>query len=330
MNETRKDIVHKAWTLIQEDFKIKKLYFLPWLISIIFLTILLVYQSVYTYVVLLHKKEAALVVMLELFHSKYLIEILIAFWIFLILYFLLTPIFEWGLIYYLDKKNTWKEVSSSEVVWAWIYKFLPIFEYSNIFSEFKFMSVVNMYLFCLRFIWIDYIWKLSYLFFFFLILSMVINIITAYAKFEIVLNDKKALESVASSMKIALFNLWTTIRIYFFLFVVNVRIIINFFVFLLFPIIIISALTYITSKIFLAITITILIIIFLILILILWYLGWVFDVFKTAVRYYAYEEWKKKIKSDWHDNHWGHDDGHWHGWHDDHWHWWHWHDEHHH
>jgi hypothetical protein len=131
-------------------------------------------------------------------------------------------------------------------------------------------------------------------------------------------------------MKIALFNLWTTIRIYFFLFVVNVRIIINFFVFLLFPIIIISALTYITSKIFLAITITILIIIFLILILILWYLGWVFDVFKTAVRYYAYEEWKKKIKSDWHDNHWGHDDGHWHGWHDDHWHWWHWHDEHHH
>jgi hypothetical protein len=36
---------------------------------------------------------------------------------------------------------------------------------------------------------------------------MVINIITAYAKFEIVLNDKKALESVASSMKIALFNL---------------------------------------------------------------------------------------------------------------------------
>ena len=296
MNEARRNIVHKAWTLIQEDFKIKKLYFFPWLISIIFLTILLVYQSVYTYVVLLHKKEAVLVVMLELFHSKYLIEILLAFWIFLILYFVLTPIFEWWLIYYLDKKNNWEDISSSEIIWWWIYRFLPIFEYSNIFSEFKFISVVNIYLFCLRFVWIEYIWKLNVLFIMLLFLSMIINILTSYCKFEIILNNKKALESVASSMKIVLFNLWTTVRIYFFLFVVNVRIIINFFVFLLFPVIIISAVTYITSKVFLAITITILSLIFLSLILVLWYLWWVFEVFKTSVRYYAYLEWKKKIE----------------------------------
>lgn len=296
MNEARRNIVHKAWTLIQEDFKIKKLYFFPWLISIIFLTILLVYQSVYTYVVLLHKKEAVLVVMLELFHSKYLIEILLAFWIFLILYFVLTPIFEWWLIYYLDKKNNWEDISSSEIIWWWIYRFLPIFEYSNIFSEFKFISVVNIYLFCLRFVWIEYIWKLNILFILLLLLSMVINIITSYCKFEIILNNKKALESVASSMKITLFNLWTTVRIYFFLFVVNVRIIINFFVFLLFPVIIISAVTYITSKVFLAITITILSLIFLFLILVLWYLWWVFEVFKTSVRYYAYLEWKKRVE----------------------------------
>lgn len=296
MNEARRNIVHKAWTLIQEDFKIKKLYFFPWLISIIFLTILLVYQSVYTYVVLLHKKEAVLVVMLELFHSKYLIEILLAFWIFLILYFVLTPIFEWWLIYYLDKKNNWEDISSSEIIGWWIYRFLPIFEYSNIFSEFKFISVVNIYLFCLRFVWIEYIWKLNVLFIMLLFLSMVINILTSYCKFEIILNNKKALESVASSMKIVLFNLWTTVRIYFFLFVVNVRIIINFFVFLLFPVIIISAVTYITSKVFLAITITILSLIFLSLILVLWYLWWVFEVFKTSVRYYAYLEWKKKIE----------------------------------
>lgn len=296
MNEARRNIVHKAWTLIQEDFKIKKLYFFPWLISIIFLTILLVYQSVYTYVVLLHKKEAVLVVMLELFHSKYLIEILLAFWIFLILYFVLTPIFEWWLIYYLDKKNNWEDISSSEIIGWWIYRFLPIFEYSNIFSEFKFISVVNIYLFCLRFVWIEYIWKLNVLFIMLLFLSMIINILTSYCKFEIILNNKKALESVASSMKIVLFNLWTTVRIYFFLFVVNVRIIINFFVFLLFPVIIISAVTYITSKVFLAITITILSLIFLSLILVLWYLWWVFEVFKTSVRYYAYLEWKKKIE----------------------------------
>lgn len=296
MNETRKNIVHKAWTLIQEDFKIKKFYFFPWLISIIFLTIILVYQSVYTYVVLLDKKEAILVILLELFHSKYLIEILITFWIFLFFYLILTPIFEWWLIYYLDKKNNWEDITSSEIIWWWIYKFLPIFEYSNIFSEFKFISVVNIYLFCLRFFWIDYIWKLNYLFIFLLLLSMLINVLTSYAKFEIILNNKKAFESVASSVRIALFSLWTTIRIYFFLFIVNIRIIINFVVFLIFPIIIISALTYITSKFFLAITLVVLSIIFIFLILVLWYLWWVFEIFKTSVRYYAYIEWKKRVE----------------------------------
>lgn len=321
MNENlRNKIVEKAWNLIQEDLKIKKIYFFPWLISIIFLSLILVYQTVYTYVILLDKKEAALVILLDFFHSKYLIEILIWFWIFIILYLVLTPIFESWLIYYIDKKEKWEHISASDIIWWWLYKFLPMFEYSNIFSEFRFMSVVNIYLFCLRFIWVNYMMHLSYLFLGLLFLSMLINIVTAYSKFEIVLNNKKALESVSTSMKIALFNIWTTVRIYFFLFVVNVRIIINFFVFLLFPIIIVSAITYITSKIFLAIAVTILSVIFLWLIIILWYLWWVFEIFKTSVRYYAYIEWKKKVKDDHHDDHW-----HWHddhsGWHhDSHWH----------
>lgn len=297
MSENQKDkIILKAWNLIQEDTKIKKIFFIPWTISIIFLTIILVYQAIYTYVVLLNKKEEVLVVLLNFLHSNYFVEIIILALIFLIIYIIIIPIFDWWLIYYIDKKNNWESISGSELIWWWVYRFPPFFEYSNLFSQLKFISLINTYLFCLRFVWINYMWLLNYIFFFLLIFSVILNILFAYSKFEIVLNNKKALDSVAWSIKISLYNLWTTIRLYFFLFIVNIRIILNFFVFLFFPIIIVAALTYITSKIFLAITITILTIVFIIFILLLWYLWGVFEVFKTSVWYYAYIYWKERVK----------------------------------
>jgi hypothetical protein len=339
MNENlRNSIILKAWDLIQEDIRIKKIYFIPWLISIIFLTFLLVYQTVYTYVVLLDKKEEILVVLLELFHSEYILQLIIWLIIFYIIYTILLPIFEWWLIYYIDKKNKGEKVTGSEIIWWGLYKFLPFFEYTNLFSQFKFITTVNIYLFCLRFVWIEYIWFLNYAFWLLLILTTILNILFSYSRFEIILNDKKAIWAISQSMKICLFNLWITTKIYFFLFLVNIRVIINFFIFLLFPIIITAAIVYISSQIFLTITIGILTIIFIWLIVLLWYLGWVFEVFKISVWYYAYLEWKKKVKDD-HDDHGhgGHDehggshgqDDHswWHG-HDAHAGWWHWKDDH--
>lgn len=315
MNDNiKKNIIQKAWDIIHEDNKIKKFYFFPGLISIIFLTIILVYQTIYTYVEIFHQEDKALRVILSAFHSWYITEILIWFWTFFLLYMILTPLYESTLISYISKKQeSDTEVSLSDSFWNWLYRFLPILEFWNIFSQFRFMSILNMYLFCLRFIWLEYIWYLTLSFCFLLIISTVVNILFAYARFEIVLNNKKALESITESIKIAILNIWSTTKLYFYMFLVNIRIIINFFVFLLFPFFIATAITYISTKVFLIITVIILSIIFFVLILILWYLGWVFEILKTSIRYFAYIEWKKKIsesaKSDTH-----HEEAH-HDWH---------------
>jgi hypothetical protein len=94
----------------------------------------------------------------------------------------------------------------------------------------------------------------------------------SYARFEIVLNDKKALESISESVRIAILNLPTTIRLYFFLFFVNIRVIINFIVFLLFPILIALSVTYISSQVFLIITLVLVGCTFVFLIVVLGYL----------------------------------------------------------
>lgn len=297
MNDSiKKNIIQKAWDIIHEDNKIKKFYFFPWLISIIFLTLILVYQTIYTYVEIFQQEDKALRVILSVFHSWYITEILIWFWIFLLLYIIITPLYEWTLISYISKKEeSDTEVSLSDSFWNWLYRFLPILEFWNIFSQFRFMSILNMYLFCLRFIWLEYIWYLTLSFSFLLIISTIVNILFAYARFEIILNNKGALESITESIKIAILNIWSTTKLYFYMFLVNIRIIINFFVFLLFPFFIATAITYISTKLFLIITVIILSIIFLVLIVILWYLGWVFEILKTSIRYFAYIEWKKKI-----------------------------------
>jgi uncharacterized membrane protein len=101
----KKEIILKAWNIINEDSKIKKIYFGPGIISILFLTILLVYQVIYTYVELFNKKEEALVVILNFFHSSYFMETLIGFGVFILLYIFINPLFEGSLIQYIHKKN---------------------------------------------------------------------------------------------------------------------------------------------------------------------------------------------------------------------------------
>lgn len=295
-NLLRNKIIHNAWNLIKDDSKIKKIYFLPWLLSIIFLTFLLVYQSIYTYVVLYWKKEEALVIILNFFHSKYITETLITFGVFLIIYFLLTPIFEWWLIKYIDSKNNKMLLNGSDIFSAWIYNFIPLFEYNNIFSEFKFISILNFFLFTIRFVWIEYIKVISYVYIILFLIWTIINLLCVYPKYEIVINNKWVFESIWISSKIAILNLKTTIKLYFLLFFLNIRIIINFIIFLSFPIIVVLVIWLITSKIFLIVAIIILTVLFLIFITILWYLSWVLEIFTKAIWYFAYIEWKEQLE----------------------------------
>lgn len=295
-NNLKEDILGPAWEIVKNDIKIKKFYFLPGLLSIVFLTILLVYQSIYTYVNIFDKKHEAFVIILKFFESDYIFQILISTIIFFVLYVFILPVFEWWLIKYIDNKNKWTAIWISDSIWLGLYKFLPLFEYNNIFSEFKLISILNWFLFSLRFIWFAYIKELLIVFFVLFLFSIVINILFAYTKYEIVLWNKKAFEAIWFSSKIATLNLKNTIKLYFIMFLLNIRVIINFLIFLSFPIIAVSLIWFITSKLFLTITLFVLATIFIILILILWYLTAVLDVFKTAIWYFAYINWKEKLK----------------------------------
>lgn len=294
----KEKIIIPAWNIIKDDTKIKKFYIFPWLLSILFLTVLLIYQSIYTYVEIFWKKEEALVVILKLFHSDYVFEIITTTVIFLIIYFILTPIFEWWLIKYIHTKNQSKEMSTSEAFWEWLYNFFPIFEYNNIFSEFKVISILNWYLFTIRFIWVEYIKIISYIFIVLLLLWMLLNILLVYSKYIIIIDKKNVFEAIWISSKISILNLKRTIKLYFLMFFLNLRVIFNFIIFLSFPIIMVIAIWLITTKIFLLVAITILIVLFIIFISAIWYLTAVLEVFKTAIWYYAYVEWKTKLESE--------------------------------
>jgi len=293
-NNLKNDIIKKSRELIVSDFKIKKTYFIPGFLSIIILTWLLVYQAVYTYIEIFDKKDETFELLLNIFHN-YFIEIIIIWIIITLVYVIILPIYEWWLIYYLDKESKWEKPSTLWMLTNSLYRFLPYFEYLNLFSIFKFISLINIYLFLLRFVWMDYIMIINYLFSFFLILSVIINILFVYSKFEIILNNKSAFEWMSESLKLSILNLWITIKFYFFMYILNIRVIINFLVFLLFPIIILTTISYITSKIFLLITIIILSLVFLFLILILWYLNWVLEIFKNAIWYNTYIYSKNNI-----------------------------------
>lgn len=312
--DLKEKIISPAWKLVRSDSKIKKIYFFPGLLSIIFLTALLVYQSIYTYVEIFNQKEKVLVHILSFFHSEYFFWTIIAFLVFFLIYILINPIFEWALIHYIEKK--WEKlqhdtedniVSFSDAFWVGLYRFLPVFEYNNIFSEFKVISVLNAYLFIIRFIWVEYLKTISIVFSLILLGSILLNIFLSYSKFHIILSSWKVMQSIGVSAKITVLNLKTTIQLYFMMFLLNLRVVINFLIFLIFPVIIFSAAFYISSKFFLVLTLALMISLFLFFIILLWYMASVLEVFKTAIWYYAYKEGSKKLEM-FHDD--GHSDSH--------------------
>ncbi|MDD2907877.1 MAG: hypothetical protein PHH98_04520 [Candidatus Gracilibacteria bacterium] len=295
-NDLKEKIILPARKIIRDDHKIKKFYIFPGLLSIIFLTFLLVYQSIYTYVVIFGNKDETLKKLLYFLESDYGFEAIVVGITFIIVYTLAIPIFEGGLIKYIDFKNKGNSIGSSEAFGQGLYNFLPLFEYNNIFSEFKIMSILNFYLFMIRFIGIEFIMIINYIFIFIFILGLILNILFVYSKYSIVLNSKNVFESIGESSKISILNLKKTIKLYFLIFFLNLRVIINFIIFLFFPIMIFVVIGLITTKFLLIIALTILSIIFIGLILALGYLTAVLEVFKTSLWYYAYIEGKKHLE----------------------------------
>lgn len=290
-----RNILNPTLKLIKEDIRVKRFYFFPWLLSVLFISVLLVYQVVYTYSVLLWKEDVTFELILNLFHSAYITQMLIAAGVFIICYILLVPVFEGWLIKYIDTSIT-SRASRSDSIWHGILRFAPLFEFNNIFNMFKLMSIINWFLFSVRFLGIEYIYLLSVIFFIAFLFSIVINILTAYATYEIVLENKWVFEAIGTSSQLAMVNIKTTIKLYILMFVMNLKVIINFAVFLIFPILWGFIIGFLSSQIFITITFIVLWVMFVSLILLLWYIASVLEVFTTSIWYNAYREWKHKLE----------------------------------
>lgn len=291
------NILYPSLKLIRDDNRLKRFYFLPGLMSVIFLSVMLVYQVVYTYVVLLEKTDQAFLSLLSLFHSEHISLWLIFGWIFIVAYILLTPIFDGALIKYIETRdNKWAgQASRSDAFGYGMVRFYAMFEYNNIFNMFKLFSILNGFLFVLRFLWIEYLGILWAVFSILLLLSFILNMFISYAQYEIVLEKNGVFESIGVSSQIALLNIKTTLRLYTLMFIMNIRVMINFVTFLVFPLLAVSIGGWISSQFFAFLAYIILGGTFVILILFLGYMAAVMDIFSTAMWYYAYKEGRKKI-----------------------------------
>jgi hypothetical protein len=94
MSNIKKDIIYPAWKLINEDTKLKKAYFFPGLFSVLFASIILTYQAVYTYVVFFNQKQEAMNKIKDFFESGYFMETVIFLLILFVIYETIIPIFE--------------------------------------------------------------------------------------------------------------------------------------------------------------------------------------------------------------------------------------------
>lgn len=293
-NSFTEDILNPSLQLIKNDSRIKRFYFFPGLLSVIFISVLLVYQTVYTYSVLLGKKDIALEWILSFFHSQYIPGVLIFSAIFIVCYIILIPIFEWGLIRYIDASKD-EPASRSDSFGHGIMRFAPLFEFNNIFNMFKFMSIINGFLFSLRFLGIEYASPLAIIFMIAFLFSIILNILISYARYEIVLEWKSVFEAIGISSQIAFLNIKTTIKLYIFMFIMNIKVLVNFVVFLIFPILSAFIIGFISSQFFIAIIFIILALIFIFLLCMLGYMAGVLEIFTTAIWYNAYKQGKKKL-----------------------------------
>ncbi len=288
-------LLYPSLELIKHDTKIKGFYFIPGVFSVAFLSLILVYQTLYTYIVLLGNSESFSEKILGFFDSDYGTPTLITLWCIALFYITLMPLFEWALIRYIEAKNEDTQASRSDALGFGIVRFAPLFEYNNIFNMFKFISIVNGYLFALRFLGLDYVFALSIVFGVAFIFSVILNILTSYARYEIVLEKKWVFEAIGVSSQIALLNMKTTIRLYFMMFIMNFKVLINFMIFLIFPLLTVSILWFISSQIFSLITFIILAGVFVLLLCLMGYMAGVLEIFTTAIWYHAYKQGKEKL-----------------------------------
>lgn len=299
----RETIVGPAWDLVMHTSFLKKFNFFPSLLSTIYLGCIILYQLAFAYVYIFKLKDQFFALIIQWVHTSYFWQVIIALAIGIILYLFITPVAEWGLISLIAKRE---EESKNGINTAWglgygisrgLMNFLPIFELSNALSIFKLLSIITFYIFLLRIFWQGYFISITIIMTLYLGFAFLINILFAYAKFFIIFENKKAIESLSLSVQMALSNLSITFHLYFTLLLVYIRTFITTLIFIIFPFVISGLFTYVTISLLQILSIGILSILFIVLLVFISHLNSVLEIFVEAIWYNAYKENKKHFQS---------------------------------
>ncbi len=105
----KEEIILPAWELVTHESLIKKFNFFPSLLSTVYLGLIILYQIAFTYVYIFQLKDQFFALVVDFVHKSYFMEALIGLGCAVILYLLITPIAEIGLISLIEKKTNDKE-----------------------------------------------------------------------------------------------------------------------------------------------------------------------------------------------------------------------------
>lgn len=322
----RESIVLPAWKVASESATIKKLNFLPSLLATAYLSCIILYQVAWSYVNVFHLKDRFFSLVIEFAHASYFMETMITVGILFVIYLLVNPIAEGGLIYLISHKDSgdpWDK-PLIRALSVGLRSFLPIFEAHNLLAPFKLLAIITEYLFLLRIFGKDYAVAISAIMAAYLALSLVVNVMFAYTRFFIVFENDRAFQAMGKSVRMTLENLDVTFRLYFTLVVVYVRTLLTVVAFIVFPFIVSAILTYVTIGFLQTVAVAV------IGIAVLGFLGFVshlnsvLEIFVEALWYRAWKDNRDRTPAadgyghdghDGHDDHGGHGDSHGH---DDH------------
>jgi len=150
----------------------------------------------------------------------------------LAVYFLIPPIAESALIYYLS----W-EKKISVALGKWFLKFFPMFEYHGLMSIFSFLFffIVVSRLYVVNMIDSLFIFPLLIVWF---ILIILFNFFWLYARFLIVLEDMNPFEALKESMKLVILNFPITFKAYLMYLFLYIRFLLNILVLIWIPLLV--------------------------------------------------------------------------------------------
>ncbi|MDD2916571.1 MAG: hypothetical protein PHH70_01865 [Candidatus Gracilibacteria bacterium] len=295
----RESIVGPAWELVMTTSFLKKFNFFPSLLSTVYLGCIVLYQLAFSYVYIFKLKDQFFALIIQWVHTSYFWQFVTALVIGILLHIFLTPIAEGGLISLIARRQ---ERSADIIdnkgrigygISRGLLNFLPLFELGNSLALFKLLSIITFYLFLLRIFGKDYLVSISICMTLYLGFSFVINILFSYARFFIIFEDKKALEALSLSVRMAIHNIEITFHLYFTLLLVYVRTFITAIIFIVFPFVISGLFTYITISWLQIFSIGILSILFFALLVFISHLNSVLEIFVETIWYNTYKENRK-------------------------------------